>query len=86
MFKVDERYTVEEWIDVMGLYLRKSTCPETEKADTVMSHLMGRAKNINKVGLKSTAPSSPASVEKIYDMLRHYFSDPPVSLLPLADF
>lgn len=88
MFKGDEsdKYTVQEWIDVMELYLQKSSCPEMEKADTVMSHLLGRAKNIIKVGLKSTAPSTPASVEKIYDMLRHYFSDHPVSLLPLADF
>lgn len=88
MFKGDtsDKYTVQEWIDVMELYLQKSSCPEAEKADTVMSHLLGRAKNIIKVGLKSTASSSPASVEKIYDMLRHYFSDHPVSLLPLADF
>lgn len=88
MFKGDQsdKYTVQEWIDVMELYLQKSSCPEAEKADTVMSHLLGRAKNIIKVGLKSTASSSPVSVEKIYDMLRHYFSDHPVSLLPLADF
>nr|XP_021325598.1 uncharacterized protein LOC103909664 [Danio rerio] len=85
MFKGDEsdKYTVNEWIDVMELYLQKSSCPEAEKASTIQSHLLGRAKNIIKVGLKSTGS---VSVEKIYDMLRHYFSDHPVSLLPLADF
>lgn len=88
MFKGDEsdKYTVQEWIDVMELYLQKSCCPEAEKADTVMSHLLGRAKSIIKVGLKSTASSGPASVEKIFDILRRYFSEHPVSLLPLADF
>ncbi|KAL1276817.1 hypothetical protein QQF64_036440 [Cirrhinus molitorella] len=70
----------------MELYLQKSSCPEAEKADTVLSHLLGRAKNIIKVGLKSTASTGSASAEKIYDMLRHYLSDHPVSLLPLADF
>jgi len=83
---MSDKYTVHQWIDVVELYLQKSSCPEAEKADTVVSHLLGRAKNIIKVGLKSTASSSPASVEKIYDMLRHYFSDHPVSLLPLTDF
>lgn len=88
MFRGDQsdKYNVQEWIDVMELYLLKSSCPEAEKADTVLSHLLGRAKNIIKVGLKSTASTGSASVEKIYDMLRHYFSDHPVSLLPLADF
>ncbi|KAK2866060.1 hypothetical protein Q7C36_002116 [Tachysurus vachellii] len=88
LFKGDEsdKYTVQEWIDVMELYLQKSRCPEAEKADTVMSHLLGRAKSIIKVGLRSTASSGNTNVEKIYDMLRRYFSDHPVSLLPLADF
>lgn len=88
MFRGDEsdKYTVQEWIDVMELYLQKSNCPEAEKADTVLSHLLGRAKSIIKVGLKSTASTGSASAEKIYDMLRQYFSDHPVSLLPLADF
>ncbi|KAL1248010.1 hypothetical protein QQF64_023386 [Cirrhinus molitorella] len=39
MFRGDEsdKYTVQEWIDVMELYLQKSSCPEAEKADTVLS-------------------------------------------------
>lgn len=87
-FRGDEsdKYTVHEWIYVMELYLQKSNCPETENSDTVMSHLLGRAKNIIKVGLKNTAPSSSVSVKRIHDMLRHYFSDHLVSYLPLADF
>lgn len=82
MFRGDEsdKYNVQEWIDIMELYLQKSSCPEAEKADTVLSHLLGRAKSIIKVGLKSTAATGSASVEKIDDMLRHYF---PVSLLKL---
>ncbi len=88
MFKGDEsdKYNVQEWIDIMELYLQKSSCPEAKKADTVLSHLLGRAKSIIKVGLKSTASTGSASVEKMYDMLRHYFIDHPVSLLPLGRF
>ncbi|KAL7833124.1 hypothetical protein SRHO_G00301420 [Serrasalmus rhombeus] len=89
MFRGDDsdKYTVQEWIDVMELYLHKSSCPDTERSNTILSHLLGRAKNIVKVGLKSSsAPNTVVSSEKIYDVLKHYFSDSPVSSLPLADF
>ncbi|KAL7870568.1 hypothetical protein SRHO_G00080650 [Serrasalmus rhombeus] len=89
MFRGDDsdKYTVQEWIDVMELYLHKSSCPDTERSNTILSHLLGRAKNIVKVGLKSSsAPNTVVSSEKIYDVLKRYFSDSPVSSLPLADF
>lgn len=72
-----DKYTVQEWIYVIELYLQKSSCREVEKADTLLSHLLGRAKIIIKVGLKITASIRLA---RIYDMLRHYSRDHPVSL------
>lgn len=80
-----DKYTVQEWIDVMNTYLRKKGCSAGEQADEILSHLLGRAKNIVKVGLKSNSDKA-AHPEVIYDILRRYFSDCPMSSLPLADF
>lgn len=89
MFRGDDsdKYAVQEWIEIMELYLKKSSCPDAERVDTVLSHLLGRAKNIVKVALKSSSLSdTPVSPESIYALLRHYFSESPGSCLPLADF
>lgn len=53
--------------------------------DEILSHLLGRAKNIVKVGLKSNSDKI-AHPEIIYDILRRYFGDTSLSSLPLADF
>ncbi|KAL2091609.1 hypothetical protein ACEWY4_013872 [Coilia grayii] len=89
MFKGDDsdKYAVQEWIELMELYLKKSDCPDTEQVDTILSHLLGRAKNIVKVALKSSFLSNtPVKPESIYDILKHYFSESPGSCMPLADF
>lgn len=80
-----DKYTVQEWIDVMDTYLRKRDCSTVEQVDEILSHLLGRAKSIVKVGLKSNSDKT-AHPELIYDILRRYFSDSPMSSLPLADF
>ena len=80
-----DKYTVQEWIDVMDTYLRKRGCSAGEQVDEILGHLLGRAKNIVKVGLKSNSDKA-AHPEVIYDILRRYFSDCPMSSLPLADF
>lgn len=87
MFRGDgtDRYNVQEWIEIMDLYLRKKDCLETDQADEILSHLLGRAKSIVKVRLKSS-PSAHVSSETIYDVLKRYFSDSPASCQPLADF
>lgn len=89
MFRGDgsEKCTVQEWIELMEVYLRKKSCPASDQIDEILSHLMGRAKSIVKVGLKSTStPNSAVQPEVIYDILRRYFSESPASCLPLADF
>lgn len=80
-----DKYTVQEWIDGVDVYLRKKSCPTEEQVDEVLSHLSGQAKNIVKVGLKSRA-DQVTHPEVIYDILRRYFSDCPMSSLPMADF
>lgn len=80
-----DKCTVQEWIELMEVYLRKKKCPTSDQVEEILSHLMGRAKKIVKVGLKSS-PNSAAQPDMIYDILRRYFSESPVSCLPLADF
>lgn len=48
-----DKYTVQEWIDVMDTYLRRRDYSTVEQVDEILGHLLGRAKNIVRVGLKS---------------------------------
>lgn len=80
-----DKCTVQEWIKLMEVYLRKKKCPTSDQVHEILSHSMGRAKKIVKVGLKSS-PESAAHPDMIYDILRRYFSESPASCLPLADF
>lgn len=87
MFRGDgtDKYTVQEWIELMVLYLHKTDCSDTDQVGEILSHLLGRAKSIVKVRLKSS-PNEAITTETIYDVLRHYFSESPGSCQPLADF
>ncbi|KAL2095469.1 hypothetical protein ACEWY4_010188 [Coilia grayii] len=72
---------------MMEVYLRKKNCPVPDEVHEILSHLMGKAKKIVKVGLKSSsATDSAVQPEMIYDILCRYFSESPASGLPLADF
>ncbi|XP_054649004.1 uncharacterized protein LOC129190385 [Dunckerocampus dactyliophorus] len=79
----DDKYSIHEWIDVMEVYLQKRSLSLTEQRCEILNHLLGKAKNIVKVGLKSSETANP---ETIYSILRRYFSETPRSCLPLADF
>lgn len=71
----------------MEVYLRKKNCPASDQVDEILSHLMGKAKKIVKVGLKSSsATDSAGRPDMIHDILCQYFSESPASGLPLADF
>ncbi|KAK2814569.1 hypothetical protein Q5P01_000188 [Channa striata] len=67
----------------MDVYLHKKGLSGDEQKEEILNHLLGRARSIVKVGLKSN--NSPSS-EVIYAILRRYFSESPGSSLPLADF
>ncbi|XP_041836974.1 uncharacterized protein LOC121637109 [Melanotaenia boesemani] len=79
----DDKCSVQEWIEMMELYLQKKGSSAEEQRDEVLGHLLGRAKSIVKIGLKSCPSVNP---EVIYGILRRYFSETPGSCLPLADF
>ncbi|XP_016313611.1 uncharacterized protein LOC107666701 [Sinocyclocheilus anshuiensis] len=82
-----DKHTVHEWIELMEVYLQKCDHPKAEHANEILNHLLGRAKNIVKVGLKSNpSPDMVATPETVYKMLLCYFSESPESCLPLADF
>ncbi|KAL1255089.1 hypothetical protein QQF64_013150 [Cirrhinus molitorella] len=82
-----DKHSVHEWIELMDVYLQKCDCPKAEHSSEVLNHLLGRAKNIVKVGLKSNpSPDKVVSPEVIYKILLRYFSESPESCLPLADF
>ncbi|XP_046728046.1 uncharacterized protein LOC124400339 [Silurus meridionalis] len=78
---------IQEWVDMMQRYLRKRNINVTEQADEIISHLMGRAKDIVKVALRSnSALDSKHHPEIIYSILKQHFSEVSYSSMPLADF
>lgn len=80
-------YTIHEWVAIVQSYLRKTGTPVEEQADEVMSRLMGRAREVVRVGLRSN-PSIELSKSPspIFDLLKQHFSDTAFSSMPLADF
>lgn len=82
-----DKYSIQEWIDMVEVYLHKRELSANEQVDEVLSHLLGRAKSIVKVGLKSSVSANIViTTETIYCILRRYFSETPGSCLPVADF
>lgn len=83
----DDKFSTQEWIDMMEAYLHKKNLSTSDQNDEILSHLLGKAKSIVKVGLKSCSASGTViNPETIYGILRRYFSKFPGSCLPLADF
>ena len=81
-----DRYSVQDWIDMTKTYLRKHETPVRDQADEIISHLMGKARDVVKIALRSDPTLNvKQKPELIYNVLLHYFSDAP-SCLPLADF
>ena len=81
-----DKYTVEEWVELMKAYIRKQKCDVSSQIEVVMGRLMGKARDVVKVGLRSD-PSlqSSCTPEVMYIMLTQYFSNTS-SCLPLQDF
>lgn len=81
------RCDIQEWVDMMQVYLKKRNVKITEQADEIFSHLMGRAKDIVKVALRSNpALDCTNHPEVIYSILKQHFSEASYSSMPLADF
>lgn len=81
-----DKYSIKDWIDLTKTHLRKQDVPVHDQAEEIMSHLMGKAKDVVKIALRSDPTIDvKRKPELIYSVLLHYFSEAP-SCLPLADF
>lgn len=81
-----DKCSIRDWIDLTRMHLRKQDIPTCGQGEEIMCHLMGKAKDVVQIALRSD-PSLDVTKnpELIYDVLLHYFSETP-SCLPLADF
>ena len=82
-----DAYTVHEWETVVMTYLRKQAIPVAEQAEKGMNRLMGKAREVVRVGIRSNPllvlSDGPGP---IFDILKQHFSDTVSSIMPLADF
>lgn len=87
-FKGDgtDNVSVQDWIDMTKIFLKKRGTPVHEQAEEIMGHLLGKAKDVVKIALRGDPDLNVAEKPTvIYDILLRYFSDVS-SCLPLADF
>lgn len=81
-----DKYSVQDWIDMTKTHIRKQDIPVHDQAEEIVSHLMGKARDVVKIALRSDPTLDVTQKpELIYDVLLQYFSEAP-SCLPLGDF
>lgn len=82
-----DKCSVHEWIDLMFINLKKRNVNIGDQSDEIMSKLMGRARDVVKIGIRSD-PSLRAEQkpDAICAILKQHFSDLSYSCMPLADF
>lgn len=81
-----DKYTVTEWVEMMKSYLRRHDYNIAMQTEGVMGKLMGKARDVVKIGLRSNpALNTTCSPDIIYNMLIRHFSSTS-SCLPLQDF
>lgn len=80
-------HSVQEWEAVMVAYMRKKGVPVAEQAEEVLSKLVGRARKVVRVGIRSKPSLSLIEgPDPIFEILKQHFSDTVSSGMPLADF
>lgn len=80
------KYTVTEWVELIKSYIRKQNYDVSLQTEEVMGRLMGKARDVVKIGLKSSPSlSTSRTPDVIYNILIQYFSNTS-SCLPLQDF
>ena len=81
-----DKYSVKEWVELMKAYIKKQNFDVSSQVEAVMGRLMGKARDVVRVGLRSD-PSlqSSCTPEVMYGMLTQYFSNTSSSM-PLQDF
>lgn len=88
-FKGDghDAHTVQEWEALMVAYMRRRGIPVAEQAEEVLSRLVGRAREVVKVGIRSKPSLSlSGGPDPVFEILKQHFSDTVSSGMPLADF
>lgn len=81
-----DKYSVQEWIAMTKANLRKQPYTTAEKADEIQGRLLGKARDVVKVALRSDDTlDAKQNPDIIYDILMRYFSQSSSSL-PLQDF
>ncbi|KAL2098393.1 hypothetical protein ACEWY4_007600 [Coilia grayii] len=82
-----DKCSVHEWVDLMVVFLRKRNIPAADNSDEIMSRLMGRAKDVVRIGLRSDPSLDVVQhPDTIYAILKQHFGDLSYSCMPLADF
>lgn len=82
-----EKCTVREWEELMGVFLKKKGYNVCNYAEEIMNRLLGRARDVVKVGLRSSPHLDvKKNPEIIYNILKQHFGSVTYSSMPLADF
>lgn len=82
-----DRLSVHEWEELMDTYLRKRSIKLGEQHQEMLSRLMGKAKDIVRITLRSNPSLKPHENPKVVtDILKQHFSSVSCSSMPLADF
>ncbi len=82
-----DKFSVHEWEDLVDTYLRKRGIPVSEHHHEILSRLLGKAKDIVRITLRSNTSLRPSENPKvIFDILKQHFSEVRFSSMPLADF
>ncbi|KAK2831811.1 hypothetical protein Q7C36_016897 [Tachysurus vachellii] len=82
-----DKFNVHEWGELMDTFLRKRGIPTPEHHHEILTRLMGKAKDIVRITLRSNTSLRPSENPKvIFDILKQHFSEARFSYMPLADF
>lgn len=82
-----DKFTVQEWENLMTLYLRKRAIPSHEQSQEILDRLMGKAGDVVKIKLRNnTSVDHTKNPSLIFDILKQHFSELTYSSMPLADF
>lgn len=82
-----DRLTVQEWENLMSLYLRKRAIPIHKQSQEILDRLMGKAGDVVRNKLRNyTSVDHCKNPQLIFDILKQHFSTITYSSMPLADF
>jgi dsDNA-binding SOS-regulon protein len=82
-----DKLSVHEWEELMFTYLRRRHVELGEQHQEMLSRLMGKARDIVKITLRSNPSLKPHENPKvIINILKQHFSGVACSSMPLADF